>query len=246
MEFDQSGYRIITIDDKIEIILNIDYKSVNMSKFCGKLTKLFKYDIPFDSINNEKNCQRLIKSYERQIINSDLKYDKNRIYTIDKLTDLTIYYQIPKRKTEIYNGIYCPIYILDYIIMTTIPEYYKPIHDEIDKYFNNEYQITISKKVAEIHALKDKIFKLEQENKNQIQKNNDLEDELEETKQEIKYKLNDIRQINNHSNNLVGTINKLQNNLIIQHETYYKLMIKYTSILVCLFGICLLILSIFK
>jgi peptidoglycan hydrolase CwlO-like protein len=241
-EFDQSDYSIITINDKLEIIINKSTKYVNYTKLCIKISDILKTNVIFDKINNETLCQELIKSHERKKIESDLRFDHKNKLNIEKLLALDIYYQIPKKTTSIYNGTYGPLYILDYIILTSIPEFHSEIIDALEHYKSNDYQLTISKRVAEIHSLKSQVMKSETEIKSLKSKINDLEDELEETKQEIKYKKNDLKHVNEYNNTLNDIINTLQLNIINMENKHYNNTVSCIIRLIIVFTACLIVL----
>ena len=238
--FDQSDYAIITINDNLEIIIDKTTKYVNYTKLCIKISNILKTNIIFDKINNEQLCQDLIKSYEHKKIESNLKFDHKDKLNVEKLIDLDIYYQIPKKATAIYNGTYGPLYILDYIVLTSIPEFHSEIIKALDCYKSNEYQLTISKRVAEIHCLKSQLSTSETEIKSLKSKITDLEDELEETKQEIKYKKIDLKHINEYNNVLNDIINTLQLNIINMENKHYNNTVNCIIKLIMVFAICLI------
>lgn len=239
--FDQNDYAIITVNDNLEIIINKTTKYVNYSKLCIKLSDILKTNIIFDKINNEQLCQDLIKSHEYEKIESDTKFNRKDKLNVEKLIALDVYYQIPKKVTTIYNGTYGPLYILDYIILTSIPEFHFKIIKALESYKLNEYQLAISKRVAEIYCLKSQLSKSETEIKTLKSKITELEDELEETKQEIKYKKMDLKHVNEYNDSLTDIINKLQLNIINMENKHYNNTVNCIAKLIIGFTICLII-----
>lgn len=140
--FQSENYKFIQIVDKFELLFNIKDKTVNLTKFCLDITNLFKIRCNFTDIFYEDMIQDLIYGIYKNKIDHKI--------TLKDAVNLNILDKIERKNNKKYNGYYGNLHLLDYIIITTMPEYHKVIWDKLCSIYKIEILKIKNKEIEEL------------------------------------------------------------------------------------------------